>query len=89
MLRTKTNDENNHYSHLDSDLNNFFSLFRIKEEDFIFDDINNELEEKIFFIEPKKNILKKKEINNNKRNTKNKNQEKKDFKSLNEVDKSD
>ena len=89
MLRTKTNDENNHYSHLDSDLNNFFSLFRIKEEDFIFDDINNELEEKIFFIEPKKNILKKKEINNNKRNIKNKNQEKKDFKSLNEVDKSD
>ena len=89
MLRTKTEDENNHYSHLDSDLNNFFSLFRIKEEDFIFDDINNELEEKIFFIEPKKNILKKKEINNNKRNIKNKNQEKKDFKSLNEVDKSD
>ena len=89
MLRTKTNDENNHYSHLDSDLNNFFSLFRIKEEDFILDDINNKLEEKIFFIEPKKNILKKKEINNNKRNIKNKNQEKKDFKSLNEVDKSD
>ena len=89
MLRTKTNDENNHYSHLDSDLNNFFSLFKIKEEDFNFDDINNELEEKIFFIEPKKNILKKKEIKNNKRNIKNKNQEKKDFKSLNEVDKSD
>ena len=62
MLRTKTNDENNHYSHLDSDLNNFFSLFRIKEEDFILDDINNKLEEKIFFIEPKKNILKKKKL---------------------------
>ena len=86
MLRTKTDNENNHYSHLDSDLNNFFSLFRIKEEDFILDDINNKLEEKIFFIEPKKNILKKKEINNNKRNIKNKNQEKKDFKFLNEVD---
>ena len=48
-----------------------------KEEDFNCDDINNELEEKLFYINPIKNKLNKKEINFNQRNTSNKIQGKK------------
>jgi len=56
-----------------------------KEEDFNCEDINNILEEKLFYINPIKNKLNKKEINFNQRNTSNKIQGKKNIKTSHEV----
>ena len=62
MLTTKKDGEISHYFHFDLDLNNFFSSFTTKEEDYNYDELNNALEEKIFYISPIKNKLKKKKL---------------------------
>ena len=76
-MQRKREEEISHYYNFDIDLSNFFSSFVTKEEDFNYDDINNEFEEKLFYIHPIKNRLNKKEINFNQRNTFNKVQGKK------------
>ena len=86
MLTTKKDGEISHYFHFDLDLNNFFPSFTTKEEDYNYDELNNALEEKIFYISPIKNKLKKKEINFNKQKIDNKNQETNNNKSSNEIE---
>ena len=63
MLTTKKDGEISYYSHFNLDLNNFFSSFTTKEEDYNYDELNNAFEKKIFYISSIKNKLKKKEIN--------------------------
>ena len=84
-MQRKREEEIGHYYNLDIDLNNFFSSFVTKEESSNYEDINNSLEEKLFYINPIKNRLNKKEINYNQKNTCNKIQFNKNIKSQNEV----
>ena len=85
-MQRKNEEEIYHYYNFDIDLINFFSSFVTKEEDFNYEDINNNtLEEKLFYINPIKNRLNKKEINYNQRTTCNKIQGKTNIKSPNEV----
>ena len=63
MLRQKDIEENHHnYYYFDYDLKDFFSIFIEKDENFNNFEINNILEEELFFINPNKNILEKKKL---------------------------
>ena len=84
-MQKKSKEEISHYYNFDMDLSNFFSSFVTKEESSNYEDINNSLEEKLFYINPIKNKLNKKEINYNQKNTCNKIQFNKNIKSQNEV----
>ena len=86
MFRTLNDEENNFPNNLDFDLYDSFSLFSKKEENFNNDELDKELEEKLFYITPTKNKYEKKEIKYNiQKHNNNKKKEKIENKFLNEV----
>ena len=86
MLRTINDEENNFPNNLDFDLYDSFSLFSKKEENFNNDELDKELEGKLFYITPTKNKYEKKEIKYNiQKHNNNKKKEKIENKFLNEV----
>jgi len=85
MLRTQNGEENYFYNYLDLNLFDSLSIINRKDDDFMSDELSIAFEEKLFYINPTKNKLNKKEIKYNTQNYNNKKQERKENKPLNEA----